>query len=137
MQGPVHCNRSRILHPNGAQFAEGSSGSKAAIRTLLPRSQIPVPHLSAMLVICCGMALMGWSGRAPPFPAAYAGGQENQEQGVPPMTRPTTAVVATLGIDIGKNVFHLIGLNERGAITLRQRLSRRQLETRLTTMPPC
>jgi transposase len=53
------------------------------------------------------------------------------------MTRPSTAAVATLGIDIGKNVFHLIGLNERGAITLRQRLSRRQLEARLTTMSPC
>ena len=53
------------------------------------------------------------------------------------MTRPSTAAVATLGIDLGKNVFHLIGLNGRGAITLRQRLSRRQLEARLTTMPPC
>jgi hypothetical protein len=31
------------------------------------------------------------------------------------MTRPSTAAVATLGIDIGKNVFHLIGLNARGA----------------------
>jgi transposase len=53
------------------------------------------------------------------------------------MTHPSTAAVATLGIDIGKNIFHLIGLNQRGAITLRQRLSRRQLEARLTTMPPC
>jgi transposase len=53
------------------------------------------------------------------------------------MTRPSTAAVATLGIDIGKNVFHLIGLNEGGAITLRQRLTRRQLEARVTNMPPC
>ena len=30
------------------------------------------------------------------------------------MSRQSTAAVATLGIDIGKNVFHLIGLNERG-----------------------
>jgi transposase len=48
-----------------------------------------------------------------------------------------TATVATLGIDIGKNVFHLIGLNERGAIILRHKLSRRQFETRLTNMVPC
>jgi hypothetical protein len=34
------------------------------------------------------------------------------------MPRQVTAAVATLGIDIGKNVFHLIGLNERGAIGL-------------------
>jgi len=53
------------------------------------------------------------------------------------MSRQSTAAVATLGIDIGKNVFHLIGLNERGAIILRQKLSRRQLETRLTNMVPC
>ena len=32
--------------------------------------------------------------------------------------------VATLGIDIGKNRLHLIGLDERGAIVLRQKLSR-------------
>jgi transposase len=45
--------------------------------------------------------------------------------------------VAVLGIDIGKNVFHLIGLNKRGAIVLRQKLSRGQLEARLANMPPC
>jgi hypothetical protein len=29
------------------------------------------------------------------------------------MPRQATAAVTTLGIDIGKNVFHLIGLNKR------------------------
>jgi len=32
--------------------------------------------------------------------------------------------VATFGIDISKNSFHLIGLDTRGAIVLRQKLSR-------------
>ena len=32
--------------------------------------------------------------------------------------------VATMGIDIGKNTFHLIGMDARGAIALRQKLSR-------------
>src|ERR671919_1905045 len=45
--------------------------------------------------------------------------------------------VATLGIDIGKNSFHLIGLDARGAIVLRQKLSRGQVEQRLANMPPC
>jgi transposase len=36
--------------------------------------------------------------------------------------------VATLGIDIGKNSFPLIGLDVRGAIVLRQKLSRGQVE---------
>ena len=34
-----------------------------------------------------------------------------------------SAAIATLGIDIGKNTFHLIGLDKRGAIVLRERLS--------------
>jgi hypothetical protein len=45
--------------------------------------------------------------------------------------------VATIGIDIGKNTFHLIGLDSNGAIVLRQKLSRRQVEARLANMPPC
>jgi hypothetical protein len=34
------------------------------------------------------------------------------------------AAIATLGIDLGKNSFHLIGQDERGAIVLRIKLSR-------------
>ncbi|WP_246690518.1 IS110 family transposase, partial [Microvirga aerophila] len=45
--------------------------------------------------------------------------------------------VATLGIDIGKNSFHLIGLDARGAIVLRQKLSRGQVEQRLANMSAC
>lgn len=39
--------------------------------------------------------------------------------------------IATIGIDIGKNTFHLVGLDERGAIVLRQKLSRGQVTARL------
>ncbi|MEE9249971.1 MAG: IS110 family transposase [Alphaproteobacteria bacterium] len=42
-----------------------------------------------------------------------------------------------MGIDIGKNTFHLIGMDARGAIALRQKLSRGQVEVRLANMPPC
>ena len=45
--------------------------------------------------------------------------------------------VATIGIDIGKNTFHLVGLDRNGAIVLRQKLSRRQIEARLANTPPC
>ena len=37
------------------------------------------------------------------------------------------AAIATLGIDLGKNTFHLVGQDERGAIVLRIKLSRSQL----------
>jgi transposase len=55
------------------------------------------------------------------------------------MPRKTAIVeaVATIGIDIGKNTFHLIGLDNKGAIVLRQKLSRSQVEARLANMPPC
>src|ERR1044072_380939 len=44
---------------------------------------------------------------------------------------------ASLAIDIGKTRFHLIGLDARGAIALRQKLSRGQVEQRLANMPTC
>jgi transposase len=42
-----------------------------------------------------------------------------------------------MGIDIGKNSFHVVGLDQRGAIVLRQKWSRGQVEARLANMPPC
>src|SRR3954471_6200873 len=53
------------------------------------------------------------------------------------MSNRSTATVATMGIDIGKNSFHVIGLDERGAIVLRQKWSRAQVEVRLANMPAC
>src|SRR5580700_5680605 len=53
------------------------------------------------------------------------------------MSNKSTATVATMGIDIGKNSFHVIGLDERGAIVLRQKWSRGQVEARLANIPPC
>jgi hypothetical protein len=47
------------------------------------------------------------------------------------------AAIAVIGIDIGKNSFHVVGLDQRGAIVLRQKWSRRQVETRLANIPPC
>ena len=45
--------------------------------------------------------------------------------------------VTTIGIDIGKNTFHLIGFDKRGAIAARQQLSRGQIDARLANIPPC
>ena len=54
------------------------------------------------------------------------------------MSRNSTPVaIATIGIDIGKNPFHLVGLDQRGAIVLRNKLSRSQLERRLANVPRC
>jgi transposase len=53
------------------------------------------------------------------------------------MSSKSSSVVATMGIDIGKNSFHVIGLDARGAIVLRQKWSRGQLEARFANTPPC
>lgn len=45
--------------------------------------------------------------------------------------------VKTLGIDLGKNVFHVVGLNERGAIALKRRLTRTQLGVLVGNLPRC
>jgi hypothetical protein len=45
--------------------------------------------------------------------------------------------IAVVGIDIGKNAYHVIGLDRRGAVVLRQRWSRSQVEIRFANMPPC
>jgi hypothetical protein len=53
------------------------------------------------------------------------------------MSQKINTVVAVIGIDIGKNSFHIVWLDKRGAIALRQKWSRGQVETRLANMPPC
>ena len=51
--------------------------------------------------------------------------------------KSTNVVVSTIGIDLGKNSFHLVGQDETGAIVMRVKLSRGQLERRLANMSPC
>src|ERR1700741_1062646 len=68
---------------------------------------------------------MGWTRRAPASRSRKpAWGYENQEHPMPRATSSTN-VIATIGIDIGKNTFHVIGLDDNGAIILRHKLSRR------------
>ena len=51
------------------------------------------------------------------------------------LSAPST--IATIGIDIGKNTFHLVGLDQRGSIVLQLKISRQQLERRLANVPNC
>ena len=52
------------------------------------------------------------------------------------MSQTTQSAVAVIGIDIGKNSFHIVGHDERAAIVLRQKWSRGQVETRLSNIDP-
>src|ERR1700739_3824723 len=53
------------------------------------------------------------------------------------MSSTFTSTIATIGIDLGKNAFHWVGLHRRGAIVLQLKLSRGQLERRLANVPRC
>ena len=54
------------------------------------------------------------------------------------MLQKTNAVaVRTIGIDTGKNTFHLIGLDQQGTIVLREKLARGRIGRRLANTSPC
>jgi transposase len=53
------------------------------------------------------------------------------------MPQKLNSTIAVIGIDIGKNSFHVVGQDKRGAIVLRQKWSRGQVEARLANMQPC
>ena len=53
------------------------------------------------------------------------------------MSEKPNSAIAVIGIDIGKNSFHMVGLDDRGAIVLRQKWSRGQVEARLANVPAC
>ena len=52
------------------------------------------------------------------------------------MSQKLNTAIAVIGIDIGKNSFHVVGHDERGAIVLRQKWSSGQVEAQLANMPP-
>jgi transposase len=63
-----------------------------------------------------------------------AGGTEDKEHA---MSQKLDTSPAVIGIDIGKNSFHIVGQDRRGALVLRQKWSRGQVEARLANLPPC
>jgi transposase len=50
------------------------------------------------------------------------------------MSQTSNTAIAVIGIDIGKNSFHVAGHDARGAIVLRQKWSRCQVEGRLANV---
>jgi transposase len=63
-----------------------------------------------------------------------AQGSEDKEHA---MSQQCNCAIAVIGIDIGKNSFHVVGHDLRGAIVLRQKWSRGQVEARLANQPSC
>jgi transposase len=53
------------------------------------------------------------------------------------MSQQINARIVVVGIDIGKNSFHIVGQDTHGEIVLRQKWSRHQVEARFANMPAC
>jgi len=66
---------------------------------------------------------------------SWAWGSKDKEHAM--SSKHNGAIASVIGIDIGKNSFHIIGQDQHGAIVLRQKWSRGQLEARLANVPPC
>jgi transposase len=49
----------------------------------------------------------------------------------------TTPALASIGIDIGKDVFHLVGFDTSGKIALRRKIKRLALADTFKALPPC
>jgi hypothetical protein len=71
---------------------------------------------------------MEWSGRAPCPPARQAAlGSQEKEHAM--SSKHNGPVTSAIGIDIGKNSFHIIGQDHRGAIVLRVEVVSRSFRT--------
>ena len=79
---------------------------------------------------------MGWTGRAPaPDGSESTWGLARIRSTAMPRTSAVHAVT-TLGIDMGKNTLHMIGLDTRGGIVLREKVPRGRFSSRLANLPP-
>src|SRR6201986_4054453 len=61
-------------------------------------------------------------------------GQQQKEHHAMPKSN---IAVVTIGIDPGKNTLHLVGLDARGGIVLREKVARAKIVSRLANVPPC
>src|SRR6516165_3985312 len=78
---------------------------------------------------------MGWSAvLRPRQQGKLERGAKDEEHAMP---HKLNSAIAVIGIDIGKNSFHVVGHDKRGALMLRQKWSRGQVEARLANLPPC
>ena len=72
----------------------------------------------------------------PPIALRVRGGLPEIRSTAMPRTSAVHAVT-TIGIDMGKNTLHMIGLDTRGGIVLREKVSRGRITSRLANLPSC
>ena len=82
--------------------------------------------------------LMGWTG-------CFPGGlvckdccpEEKEKQSMDTKAENTSTALVTIGIDIGKEVFHIVGFGADGKIAFRLKIKRLALTETFKKLPPC
>src|SRR5215467_12270265 len=95
------------------------------LRGISQRKKFRPPTAANGMVRPCSSPASGPSWRGAPRAKEHA------------MSQKRSSEVAVIGIDIGKNSFHLVGQDRRGALVLWQKWSRGQVEARLANLPAC
>src|SRR5215475_13539233 len=72
-----------------------------------------------------------------PTVARVRGGLSGERETAMARTTKFHSVTTTIGIDMGKNTLHMVGLDSNGAIVLREKVSRGRIGSRLANLPPC
>lgn len=52
-------------------------------------------------------------------------------------SQQTIGALSSVGIDIGKDVFHLVGFEPNGSVVLRRKIKRLDLEKEFSRFPRC
>src|SRR6266511_2263814 len=101
----------------------------------MKRASLPLQYY----LLRCMSRLMGWPGRAQRLICWTVAGRREAtlKEHAMRTSQKTAGIITTIGIDLGKNMFHLVGFDQRGVIILQQKVSRAQLERRLANIPGC
>ena len=103
-------------------------GSPTRLRTAVEGHYSSAPGALAQVRVIVSRTVITYS--APSVPLAGT----SRFHRMAAMSQTLNAAIAVVGIDIGKNSFHVVGHDERGAIVLRQKWSRGQVEARFANI---
>jgi hypothetical protein len=109
-----------------------SAGSACATTTDRPRWPPQYPRK----LRCRPAAVISASGMVRPCSCPSSkSGRNGHDRRSTAMSNKSNATIATMGVVMGKNSFHVVGLDQRGAIVLRQKWSRGRSKRGSPTYP--
>src|SRR5215470_9884668 len=80
---------------------------------------------------------MGWTGCFPSWASFQRLAALSRRSGMKPRMESNTSPPAVVGVDIGKDVFHLVGFGAGGKIAFRRRIRQLGLKDAFEKLPSC